>query len=429
MKRTILNHLHNDYTEPIRDPVWKNIYLSRGILEITKADKFQKLNRIKQLGPAYLVYPGATHTRLNHSLGVFAIAHRLIKHLVAFEEIKELSIEGVKSFLCAALLHDLGHFPFAHSLKDIAIKSHEELTAEIILNGEIAGIIKKFLHLDPEPVAAIIDEKMAYRGSIKVDFYRRLLSGVLDPDKLDYLNRDAYFCGVPYGVQDVDFILGEVRPVQYREIAITEKGLSAVESLLFAKYLMYRSVYWHKTVRIATAMIKKAIVMGLRNGIIKREQLYGLDDNEFYSLLFGYDYAPFKLVDMVLKRKLYKLVFRTPFDENNRLHMDLTDMNRRTEYEKSLSLTMSKLSGKEVPESNVIIDIPEPISFETGLSVFPERGEGNIPFVESASVFRGSTINGFTGSLRYVSLLIKREKHLLDAVEKVDMDMWFGTKK
>jgi len=429
MKRTILNHLHNDYTEPIRDPVWKNIYLSMGLLEITKAQSFQKLNRIKQLGPAYLVYPGATHTRLNHSLGVFAIAHRLIKHLVAFEEVKELSIEGVKSFLCAALLHDLGHFPFAHSLKDIAIKSHEELTAEIILSGELAGIIKESLHLDPAPVAAIIDEKMIYRGSIRVGFYRRLLSGVLDPDKLDYLNRDAYFCGVPYGVQDVDFILGEVRPVQYREIAITEKGLSAVESLLFAKYLMYKSVYWHKTVRIATAMIKKAIVMGLRDGIIKREQLYGLDDNEFYLLLSGYNYTPFKLINMVLERKLYKLVYRTSFDENHQLHMDLMDIKRRTEYEKSLSLRLSKLAGREVPESDVIIDIPEPISFETGLSVYPDKGGGNIPFVESASVFRGSTIKGFTGSLRYVSLLIKREKYLLDAIEKVDMDTWFGTKK
>ena len=235
MKRSILNHLHNDYTEPIRDPVWKNIYLSRALLEITKAQKFQKLNRIKQLGPAYLVYPGATHTRLNHSLGVFAIAHRLIKHLVAFREVRDLSIQGVKSFLCAALLHDLGHFPFAHSFKDIGIKSHEELTAEIILESEIADIIREYLQMDPEPVAAIIDEKMLYRGPVKVSFYRRLLSGVLDPDKLDYLNRDAYFCGVPYGVQDVDFILGEIRPVQCREIAITGlRGIAATEEIIIS---------------------------------------------------------------------------------------------------------------------------------------------------------------------------------------------------
>ena len=429
MKRTVLNHLHNDYTEPIRDPVWKNIYLSRELVEIIKAKKFQKLNRIKQLGPAYLVYPGATHTRLNHSLGVFAIAHRLIKHLAAFEEVKELSIDGVKSFLCAALLHDLGHFPFAHSLKDIAVKSHEELTAKIILNDEITDIIKKSLNLDPVPVAAIIDENMEYNGSIKVGFYRRLLSGVLDPDKLDYLNRDAYFCGVPYGVQDVDFILGEVRPVKHKEIAVTEKGLSAVESLLFAKYLMYRSVYWHKTVRIATAMIKKAIVMGLRNGIINRDQLYGLDDNEFFLLLSSYNYPPFKLVDMVLERKLYKLVYRTPFDENNMLHKELTNVSKRTDYEKNLSSKLSKVSGSEVNESDIIIDIPEPISFETKLSVYPERKSGSIPFVESASVFQGSTIKGFTGSLRYVSVLVKREEQLLNAVGKVDMDRWFGNKR
>ncbi|NOY09977.1 MAG: HD domain-containing protein [Spirochaetes bacterium] len=425
MKQTILNHLHNDYTEPIRDPVWKNIYLSGSLLEVTKDRCFQKLNRIKQLGPAYLVYPGATHTRLNHSLGVFALAHRLIKHLVAFEEVRELSVEGVKSFLCAALLHDLGHYPFAHSLKDINIKSHEELTSELIMGSGITGILKKTVGVDPLAVAAIIDEKTAYSGGVRVEFYRRLLSGVLDPDKLDYLNRDAYFCGVPYGIQDVDFILGEVQPVECRGIGISEKGLSAVEGILFAKYLMYKSVYWHKTVRIATAMIKKAVIMGLKEGIIKREELYGPDDNEFFSIVLKYGYPPFELLKKVVERNLYKLIYRTPFDDNNPIHRDLTDVKIKDEYERKITGELGKTAGRKILEQEVIIDVPEPISFEIDLSVYPEKG-APYGFAESSSIFRGDTVKDFTGSLRSISLLISREHSLPDSLRKADMDKWFG---
>jgi HD superfamily phosphohydrolase len=120
-KERILDHLENDYTEPIRDPVWKHIYVSRPLLRILALEQFQKLDRIRQLGPAYLVYPGATHTRRSHSLGVFHIARRMITTLVRKNRVVDITLEGVKSFLCAALLHDIGHYPFAHSLKDLEV--------------------------------------------------------------------------------------------------------------------------------------------------------------------------------------------------------------------------------------------------------------------------------------------------------------------
>ncbi|GAI78327.1 unnamed protein product, partial [marine sediment metagenome] len=161
------------------------------------------------------------------------------------------------------MLHDLGHYPYAHSLKELDVESHESLTSKRICEDDFCLIIKEDLGVDPHLVAAIIDSNLEYRGSEDVVFFRNLLSGVLDPDKLDYLNRDAYFCGVPYGIQDVDFVLNEIVPYSSTGLAITWKGLSAVESILFSKYLMYRTVYWHKAVRIATAMIKKAILMGL----------------------------------------------------------------------------------------------------------------------------------------------------------------------
>ncbi|MBN1836116.1 MAG: HD domain-containing protein, partial [Spirochaetales bacterium] len=266
MRERVLQYLVREFSEPIKDPVWKNIAVSRPLLDLIELPVFQKLNGIKQLGPTYLVYPGATHTRLNHSLGVLHLARRMILHLLMNErrswtgarEEPRITLGGVKAFLCAALLHDLGHYPYAHSLKELEVASHESLTAQRIREPEVAGPISDRVGTDPELVAAIVDPQLPYGGEEDVEFYRNLLSGVLDPDKLDYLNRDAYFCGVPHGVQDVDFVFAEIRP-HPRGLAVTEKGLTAVESILFSKYLMYRSVYWHKTVRIATAMIKKAV--------------------------------------------------------------------------------------------------------------------------------------------------------------------------
>jgi HD superfamily phosphohydrolase len=256
---TIIFHLDRDYRKPVRDPVWSNIYLSEELLKVIDSAPFRQLSRIKQLGPAFLVYPGATHTRLNHSLGVFHLSKRMIRTLLGFPSFGVMTLEGVKSFLCAALLHDLGHFPYTHSFKELPLKDHEVLTAEIVQSEPLASLLQNDVGVDPRRVAAIVDESMEPDGDEEVVFFRRILSGTLDPDKLDYLNRDAYFCGVPYGLQDIDFILSRLRPSAENGIALEQTGVSAVENLLFSKYLMYRAVYWHRTVRVATAMIKKAV--------------------------------------------------------------------------------------------------------------------------------------------------------------------------
>ncbi len=157
-RSNILRHLDEAYTEPIRDPIWKHIYLSKPLIQIVRTSIVQKLAGIKQLGPTHLIYPGATHTRFNHSLGVYHLAKRMITELLKKQAHTSLSLTGVKAFLCAALLHDLGHYPFAHSLKDLSIKGHETLTAEIILkNDELQSIMRNSLRIPPKMVASIID--------------------------------------------------------------------------------------------------------------------------------------------------------------------------------------------------------------------------------------------------------------------------------
>ncbi len=398
-----LDHLHNAYTEPIRDPLWHNIDLSPELMRIVRERAFQKLGGIKQLGPAYQVYPGATHTRLSHSLGVFHLARRVMIALLRSDPSVDLSVEGVKAFLCAALLHDLGHFPFAHSLKELPLKEHERLAAEQIVDSPLSETIRSALGVDPGLVAGIVDTQLPLAGA-EVSFFRGILSGVLDPDKLDYLNRDAYFCGVPYGVQDTDFVISRMRPHRTWGIAVDAQGATAVENVLFSKYLMYRTVYWHKTVRVATAMIKKAVYLDLREGLVKPESLYGLDDVEFFARFSALKGPGGELIRRVSERNLLKTASEETFAPGDGIHGGLLDLDMRAERERLIALRLSRELGVRVPPESVIIDIPEPISFEVLVPIVASAGEER--FSDSDSVFRDPVVEGFGRTLRKVRLML-----------------------
>ncbi len=395
-RERIKRHLDYDFTEPIRDPLWSHIYLSPGLKRVVATSQFQKLGGIRQLGPTYMVYPGATHTRLNHSLGVFSLAQKMIQTLISYDAADDLTDCGVRSFLCAALLHDLGHFPFAHSLKELPLASHESLTARTILETSLASIIEHETGADPSMTAQIIYTETDDVTSKEVEIYRKILSGVLDPDKLDYLTRDAYFCGVPYGVQDVDFIFSKLRFRREAGLVVDEQGLHAVENVLFSKYLMYRTIYWHKTVRIATAMIKKALHSEISSGAVHAEELYGLDDSTFFCRFGHSRYRSAELISRVGARKLYKLAFELPFEETLVSHSRLSDLLYRAQVEKS----MADQGG--LGYNGVIIDIPEPITFEVDLLI--ESGGQLVPFVEAGTVFSKEVVSGFARALRKIRI-------------------------
>lgn len=403
-RREIFTHLNHDYTEPIRDTLWQNIYLSPGLKRLISLDPFQKLGRIKQLGPTFHIYPGAVHTRLNHSLGVFHISKKLLLSLLDKSEETDLTLTGVKAFLTAALLHDLGHFPFAHSLKELPLKDHEEMTAEKVLSEPLRSAIKDWVGTEPEMVAEIVDENRPITSGREVRQYRRFLSGVLDPDKLDYLNRDAFFCGVPYGIQDTDYILHKVHLHQDSGVAIEADAVTAVENVLFSKYLMYRTVYWHRVVRIATAMIKQAVYAGLLEEKISADQLYWLDDEEFYHTFFSKDYAPFRLINQVMRRQFFKTVYEVPFDPSNELHQSLCSLDARLRYQERIAAHISNTLNTTLPPHEVVIDIPEQISFEVDLYI--KNDDGYVPFVESGSVFSRPVVSGFTAALRQIRLFL-----------------------
>ena len=408
-REKILDYLDTGLTEPIRDPVWKHVYLSPAHERIISLPVFQELHDVKQLGPAYLVYPGATHTRFAHSLGTFHIARRLIDFLVRRSGRPVFTLDGVKAFLCAALLHDLGHYPFAHSLKNLGLADHEVLTGRLVRETPLSAVLENEAGVDSKRVASIVDTTLAVAGDGEVIALRRLLSGVLDPDKLDYLNRDAYYCGVPYGIQDVDFFLGEVVADADAGFMITPKGLTAVEHILFSKYLMYKTVYWHKTVRAATAMIKKALRLALRDAVLAPDDLYRLTDSTLIRLAERRSYAPLGLIREVFERRLYKRVFLSvPFREENDGHRALAGdaggaCAREAESPRGLSARGRRAEGPE--EHEVVIDIPE-AALVRGIDLCRWRGSSGAGIRAHDLEPGPRSRESFGEALRTVSLII-----------------------
>ncbi len=405
----ILRHLERDYTNPIRDPLWKHIYLTPALEKAVRMPPFVRLGRLKQLGLAVLVYPGAVHTRANHSLGVFHLARRIIHSLTLSPAYPDhLTLEGVKAFLCAALFHDLGHFPYAHVLEDgLDVLDHERLTARAITGSELTDLIRHEVGTDPALVAAIVDHNLDYPAAKdQVRFFRRLLSGVLDPDKLDYLNRDAYFCGIPYGIQDPDFIISQLIPHRELGIGLSPKGIQSVEHLLFSKYLMYKSVYWHKGVRAPSAVIKKALGMALRAGALKPEELYGEDDVSFAAKMTRYDHPTLKKIALAETPGSYVCLHEQQFDEHGLFNLRIRDPQDKLETEDEIRRELEKESGLTLAPEDVTIDVPHSVSFEVDLPII--RDGRQIEFMDSGSVFDRSVVTGFTTNLKRMRLVTPR---------------------
>jgi uncharacterized protein len=268
--------------EIIRDPLWDNIRLDRAAVAALDTPTVQRLRYVRQLGHAFLVYPGATHTRFEHALGAY---HLTRKALASLEERGELACVAEEDRLAvrlAALLHDIGHYPFSHALEEAGFPSHEKLGVAKLDRGELGDRLRDLGGpAFPARVGALITKQSPSP-------LQGLISGSLDLDKIDYLSRDAFMCGVPYGTVDVERLLASLTLVETggrSEVGVHEKGVSALESLLFAKYQMYRNVYWHHAVRSATCMFKRAVLAAATAGAIADATLEETTDDALMELL------------------------------------------------------------------------------------------------------------------------------------------------
>jgi HD superfamily phosphohydrolase len=261
----------------VHDPIHGGIELDDFAVRLVDTLDFQRLRRITQLGLAYLAYPSARHTRFEHSLGTFHLARRIRTYNPEIEE----------GALYAALLHDLGHYPFSHTLEAIYPR-HEENTRWIIKHGEIGDVIR---------------ERYSIGEFFKL-LKHPLVSGDIDADRMDYLVRDAYYTGVAFGLVDMDRLIRNLNWDGER-LVVGGKGVIAAQNLLLARSMMYPTVYQHHTSKIASVMLVKAVE---REGI-PHEEVRVMDEIDLVARLRESEKPEVReLMKAIDDRRLYKRV-------------------------------------------------------------------------------------------------------------------------
>ena len=323
----------------IRDPVHGLVKLSEKEIAVINTGTFQRLRRIRQLAMAFLVYPGALHTRFDHSIGVMYIAGRICDRLnqLGSESITDEDGERIR---LAALLHDIGHGPFSHvsehlldwcmnirgqeTGKPVREKIHEKVTVDIIENDpEIEKILSK------EERKFVV--KMI-QGKETRDFRRDIVSSDLDADKMDYLLRDSYFAGVQYGNYDLEKIIESFRVRKSKNesyLAMSDEGIYALEQLLLAKRHMTQQVYRHRVRSISDAMIVRGIQLAIRDGNEELKRLYQYEekskfiknyvqshDERLIDILKDCDQKKAKeIFKRLYERKLFKMISEIPLKD------------------------------------------------------------------------------------------------------------------
>ncbi len=357
----------------VRDPLWNSIPLDATAVRIVDTAEFQRLRYIRQLGLAHLVYPGATHTRFDHALGVYHLTTTALRHLRERGGVPPEAWEGEELVPYAALLHDIGHYAYSHALEELESEHvpahHEEVSRRFFASPSLRDALAPLGLTAPDRIHELI------RGDGDIPL-RGLVSGSLDLDKMEYLKRDARFCGVPYGEVDVSRLLQGLQLLQdpetgLYEVGVHEKAVAALESLLFAKYQMFRNVYWHHAVRAATALYKRIVEEAVRAGLVDPEELVGPTDEEL----------------------LYEIGRRVREDDGevaDRIGSRwLPALRHRRLPKRALELTAADLAGRQV-EDWAVGDSPwkraveDDLASELGL----ESGEVIIDFPAKAAMFQ-----------------------------------------
>jgi len=356
----------------IRDPLWNTIRLDSTAVRIVDTAEFQRLRYIRQLGLAHLVYPGATHTRFDHALGVYHLTATALRQLRERGGVPPEAWEGEELVPYAALLHDIGHYAFSHALEELegeVPEDHEEVSRRFFQSPSLRDA------LAPLGLGAADRIHELIRGGSAIPL-RGLVSGSLDLDKMEYLRRDARFCGVPYGEVDVDrllqgFVLLADPETGAFELGVHEKAVAALESLLFAKYQMFRNVYWHHGVRAATALYKRIVEDSIGAGLIDPEELVGPTDEEL----------------------LYEIARRAHEDDSDvaeRLATRwLPALRQRRLPKRAFEVTAADLRGRQV-EDWAVGDSPwkRVVEDELAVGVGLEPGEVMIDFPAKRAMFQ-----------------------------------------
>ncbi|MBS4195904.1 HD domain-containing protein [Lederbergia citri] len=258
-----------------KDPVHRYAHVRDKIIwDLIGTKEFQRLRRIKQLGTTYLTFHGAEHSRFNHSLGVYEIVRRIVDDV--FKGRPEWNENERLLSLCAALLHDLGHGPFSHSFEKVYHTDHEFFTRQIILGDtEVNAVLQRVGPDFPQKVADVVGK--TYEDKLVVS----LISSQIDADRMDYLQRDAYFTGVSYGHFDMERILRVMRPLE-DQVVFKFTGMHAVEDYIMSRYQMYWQVYFHPVTRSAEVILTK--ILQRAKALYENSYTFKYEPTHFISL-------------------------------------------------------------------------------------------------------------------------------------------------
>ena len=341
-----------NYWGEIKDPVHGYVYITELEKEVIDSYPVQRLRRLRQLAGAEYVYPGANHTRFEHSVGVMYLAGKVLENPNISKLISEEEVELVR---LAALLHDVGHGPFSHIFEHLLdkklSKTHEDMTVWIIEKSELSDVLSK-IGYDPETIGKLAVGSLHEPGKRFLD---QIISSSIDVDKLDFVVRDTYHTGAEYGYIDV-FRLIQTFDILKDNLAVDLGSLSALESFLIARMESFRSIYFHRVGRAAQLMLAKAMEkaddeLGLSNFKTPEEYLR-MDDYTVWAMLKKCEKSK-GIIENLERRKMLKCAYERTFYEKDAM---ISNIFSRESYRKQLQTDIAKEAGTSA--ENIIIDVP-----------------------------------------------------------------------
>ena len=403
----------------IRDPVHGYIKMTEVEKELIDSPFIQRLRRIHQLAGAYLVYPGATHTRFEHVIGTMHVAGQVAEVLANRAEMSQDLTQEVR---IAALLHDVGHGPFSHMYEVVLSgKSHEDISQRIILETSVRDILDRH-GFSPKRMS----EFAVGRQKAKAPFLNEIIAGSLSADMMDYLPRDSYFTGVEYGKVDTQRVIDSLH-VAGEHLVIDDAALYAYEALLLARYEMFKAVYFHRTVRAAELMLARSMqiadeVLGLTDLSDLSKYLELTDELVIHRLVhLGPSTAQLKearrLATDFNDRKLVKCVFeRVAQRKEEKVDLLFADESARMRTVGEIASASGVDPGKVYLDVPTTPSVPYTYSKEVLKEVSLLAVEGRKKVVRAVPLGKLSLVGSITGFMDVLRVYTTQENR--SAVEK-----------
>lgn len=420
----------------IRIPSQIDVPVTARIKNLIDAPEFQRLKKISQLGMVSFVYPAATHSRFEHSLGVYRNSLLFLRQFAEQPRFNSLvTVRDAEILILASLLHDIGHWPYCHPIEDIeleGIPSHESFATRYFGRDSIADRIRDQWDIEPSEVLAVINRKKDTPAQAVLS---SILSGPIDIDKMDYLYRDSLHAGVPYG-QNFDS-LRLIRSLCLNEkgdsLAITDKGRTAAELMVFARYVMFSEVYWHHTVRSATTMFQRTFYRwhqmnkSLPDFDCRVSELFESGETEMIQQMqAGLEGKPAaKMLDHLfgVNRRLHKRAANFSFNENATTFEKIAyhPYSWLVATSERLTELISDQVGVPIAKDDVLIDAP-PVGLEVqfNVDVYSLKAETYRPLGEVSPVVNTLAKRQFDDFVKQVRVFV--EPRLLPLVEKIDLE-------